>query len=127
MRVDIRVEKRDFTFFRDLFSVQSNVEDWEDEIKENESVVSNYFGQKQDHYKESLLPEKPLEEQVYRASVKYLSLEIPMGNIYFVDDVESLRLCQRAVSKVGLGYAWENTNTLVNLTDRCPLFETRLA
>ena len=96
-----------------FFSVRLNEEDWEGEIQENESVVSNYFGQRREHYNESVLPEKPLEEQVYRPSVKYLALEIPMEKIYFVDDVESLRLCQRAVSKVGLLNCQREIQTLL--------------
>ena len=48
---------------------------------------------------EPVLLEKSPSEQ-YRPSVKYLSLEISMDDIYFVDDIESLRSCQRAVSKV---------------------------
>ncbi len=83
--------------------MQSNEEDWEDEIKENEMLFSDVVG-RQDH-KKSALPEKPLEEQ-YRPSVQYLTLNIPMEKIYFVDDTESLRLCQRALAKVWTKINW---------------------
>ena len=83
-----------------MFSIPSTVEDWEDEIRENEKVFSDYTGEKRDHRK-SVLPEKPLEEEEqYHPRVRYLKLEIPMENIYFVDNTESLRLCQRALCKV---------------------------
>jgi hypothetical protein len=81
-----------------FLSDESNEEDWENEIKENETVFSDYGGRKQDH-KKSVFPEKPLEER-YRTSARYLALQIPMQNIYFVDDTESLRSCQTALSKV---------------------------
>jgi hypothetical protein len=81
------------------FSVKSNEEDWESEIKENDTHVSNYVGGRQDHRASMMLPEKPLVEQ-YRPTVQYLTLDIPMEDVYFVDDAESLRFCQKAVSKV---------------------------
>ncbi|CAB3998303.1 exonuclease mut-7 homolog, partial [Paramuricea clavata] len=107
---------------------ESNEEDWENEIKENETVFSDYAGRKQDH-KKSVFPEKPLEER-YRTSVKYLTLQIPMQNIYFVDDTESLRSCQRALSKhgvtIGFDAEWKPQMCQAGLAQRLSIVQLSL-
>ena len=62
-------------------------------------IFSNYAGGQQDYKKSMVSTEKSFVDQ-YRSTVQYLTLNIPMESIYFVDDTESLRLCQKAVSKV---------------------------
>ena len=111
-------------------NVQSNEEDWENEIKENDMMVfSNYVGGEQDHKKSMVSTEKPLVEQ-YHPTVEYLTLKIPMDSIYFVDDTESLRLCQKAVSKhgvcIGFDAEWKPQMCQAGLAQRLSIVQLSL-
>ncbi|XP_028395062.1 exonuclease mut-7 homolog [Dendronephthya gigantea] len=107
---------------------ESKQEDWEDEIKVNEEECSRYSSTVQLGNEPDLL-EKSLSQQ-YRPSVKYLSLDISMDDIYFVDDIESLRSCQRAVSKpgvtIGFDAEWKPQMCQAGLAQRLSIVQLSL-